>query len=53
MQPQMAVELLRFYIGEMERISGISGMVRGATRPAGMPASVLDSLQEAAFVQSA
>ena len=38
MQPQMAVELLRFYIGEMERISGISGMVRGATRRAGMPA---------------
>jgi hypothetical protein len=51
MQPQMAVELLRFYIGEMERISGISGMVRGATPTGRNASSVLDSLQEAAFVR--
>lgn len=51
MQPQMAVELLRFYIGEMERISGISGMVRGATPTGRNASSVLDAFQEAAFVR--
>jgi hypothetical protein len=51
MQPQMATDLLRFYIGEMERISGISGMVRGATPTGRNASSVLDSLQEAAFVR--
>ena len=51
LQGTLASEILRFTIGEMERISGISGMVRGAN-PTGRNAStVMDSLQEAAFVR--
>lgn len=51
MEAQMAVQMLQFYIGEMERISGISGMTRGATPTGRNASSVLDSLQEAAFVR--
>lgn len=51
MQSDMAVNLLQFYIGEMERISGISGMTRGATPTGRNAQGVLDSLQEAAFVR--
>lgn len=51
MHPQMSSELIQFYINEMERISGLSAIVRGAT-PGGRNAEgVLDSVQEAAFVR--
>ncbi len=50
-QPQLAMQLIQFYVGEMERISGLSAIVRGAT-PGGRNAQgVLDSVQEAAFVR--
>lgn len=49
--PQLSSELIQFYINEMERISGLSAIVRGAT-PGGRNAEgVLDSVQEAAFVR--
>jgi hypothetical protein len=51
MSPNEATELVRFYIQEMERISGLSAVVRGAT-PSGRNAQgVIDSVQEAAFVR--
>lgn len=52
--PRMAPEvfqLISFYIGEMERVSGLSAIVRGAT-PSGRNAQgVLDAVQESAFVR--
>lgn len=49
--PNMATELVKFYIQEMERISGLSAVVRGAS-PSGRNAQgVIDSVQEAAFVR--
>jgi hypothetical protein len=49
--PQMSVDLIRFYIDEMERISGLSAVVRGAS-PSGRNAQgVIDSVSEAAFVR--
>jgi len=49
--PQMAMSLVTFYVGEMERISGLSAMVRGATPTGRNSQGVLDSVQEAAFVR--
>lgn len=49
--PQMAIELISFYVHEMERISGLSAIVRGATPTGRNAQSVIDSVQEAAFVR--
>ncbi len=51
MHPQMSVELIRYYEGKIESISGLSAMIRGFT-PSGRNAQgVLDSVQDAAFVR--
>lgn len=49
--PQMSMTLVQFYIGEMERISGLSAIVRGATPTGRNSQGVLDDVQEAAFVR--
>jgi len=49
--PNIANELVHFYVGEMERISGLSAIVRGATPTGRNAQGVLDSVQEAAFVR--
>lgn len=49
--PQQATSLIDFYIGEMDRISGLSAIVRGVTPTGRNAQGVLDSLQEAAFVR--
>ncbi len=49
--PQQTTSLIDFYIGEMDRISGLSAIVRGATPTGRNAQGVLDSLQEAAFVR--
>lgn len=51
MHPNISSELIRFYIGEMERISGLSAIVRGATPTGRNAQGVLDAVQEAAFVR--
>lgn len=51
MHPQIAMQLVTFYVGEMERISGLSAMVRGATPTGRNAQGVLDAVQEAAFVR--
>lgn len=43
--------LIQFYIGEMERISGLSAITRGMAPGGRNAASVVDSLQEASFVR--
>jgi hypothetical protein len=49
--PNYIGELVKFYIGEMERVSGLSAIVRGATPTGRNAQGVLDSVQEAAFVR--
>jgi hypothetical protein len=49
--PQMANDLVGRYISEMERVSGLSAIVRGATPTGRNSSGVLDSIQEAAFVR--
>lgn len=52
--PPMSAEvmnLIQFYIGEMERVSGLSAIVRGATPKGRNAQGVLDAVQEAAFVR--
>jgi len=51
MQPNEVMQLVQFYVGEMERISGLSAIVRGATPSGRNSEGVLGSLQEAAFVR--
>ncbi len=51
MHPQISSDLIKFYISEMERISGLSAIVRGATPEGRNGESVMDSVQEAAFVR--
>lgn len=49
--PQLSVQLIQFYKGEIESISGLSAMIRGFS-PSGRNAQgVLDSVQDAAFVR--
>lgn len=49
--PQMSVQLVQYYEGKIETISGLSAMVRGFS-PGGRNAQgVLDSVQDAAFVR--
>ncbi len=49
--PNYIMELIRFYINEMERVSGLSATVRGATPTGRNAQGVIDSVQEAAFVR--
>lgn len=51
MHPQIAVELIQFYKGEIETISGLSAMVRGFAPTGRNSEGVLDSVQDAAFVR--
>ena len=49
--PQLGMQLVNFYVGEIERISGLSAIVRGASPTGRNAQGVLDSIQEAAFVR--
>lgn len=49
--PSFMFQLVQFWIGEMERISGLSAIVRGATPTHRAAQGVLDQVQEAAFVR--
>lgn len=49
--PAQVMQMVQFYIGEMERVSGLSAIVRGATPTGRNSQGVLDSVQEAAFVR--
>lgn len=51
MHPQLSSDLVRFYIAEMERISGLSAMTRGSTPTGRNSQGVLDQIQEASFVR--
>jgi len=51
MHPQISSDLVRFLIGEMERISGLSAVVRGASPTGRNAQGVIDAVQEAAFVR--
>lgn len=51
MHPQIASDLVRFLIQEMERISGLSAVVRGASPTGRNAEGVIDAMQEAAFVR--
>ena len=51
MHPQMGMDIIRMYITEMERISGLSAIVRGASPTGRNAQGVIDSVQEAAFVR--
>jgi len=51
MHPQMGMDIIRLYITEMERISGLSAIVRGASPTGRNAQGVIDSVQEAAFVR--
>ena len=50
--PQLAMQLVTFYVDQIERISGLSAVVRGATPTGRNAQGVLDSVQEAAFVRT-
>lgn len=49
--PSGVSNLVQFWINEMERISGLSAIVRGATPTGRNAQGVLDSVQESAFVR--
>jgi len=49
--PAFMFQMVQFWIGEMERISGLSAIVRGATPTHRNAQGVLDQVQEAAFVR--
>lgn len=51
MAPHEVMPLVQFYVGEMERISGLSAIVRGATPTGRNSEGVIGSMQEAAFVR--
>lgn len=51
MHPQMSVDLIQFFKGEIESISGLSAMVRGFSPGGRNSAGVLDQVQDAAFVR--
>lgn len=51
MAPGEVMQLIQFYVGEMERISGLSAIVRGATPTGRNSEGVIGSMQEAAFVR--
>ncbi len=49
--PNDVQELISFYIAEMERISGLSGVVRGFSPTGRNAQGVIDSVAESAFVR--
>lgn len=52
--PEMSrdvMNLVGFYVGEMERVSGLSAVVRGATPTGRNSQGVMDAVQESAFVR--
>ena len=49
--PTDVQELVQFYISEMERISGLSGVVRGFSPTGRNSQGVIDSVAESAFVR--
>lgn len=49
--PAFMFQMVQFWIGEMERISGLSAVVRGAVPTQRAAQGVLDQVQEAAFVR--
>lgn len=49
--PQMSVDLIRFYKGEIESILGLTAMVQGFAPTGRNAQGVLDSVQDAAFVR--
>lgn len=49
--PQSVMDLVNFWIGRMENISGLSAIVKGATPTARNAEGVMTSIQEAAFVR--
>jgi hypothetical protein len=49
--PDMVFQMVEFWIKEMERISGLSAVTRGATPTHRAAQGVLDQVQEAAFVR--
>lgn len=49
--PQYFGELIKFYLSEMERVSGLSAMNRGMTPQGRNSSDVLDAVQEAGFVR--
>lgn len=51
MHPQMSIDLIQFYKGEIESISGLSAMVRGFSPGGRNSQGVLDQVQDAAFVR--
>lgn len=51
MHPQLSSDLVRFYKGELENISGLSAVTRGFTPTGRNAQGVMDSVQEAAFVR--
>jgi NADH:ubiquinone oxidoreductase subunit len=51
LHPQLNINLLEFYISQMERVSGLSAVVRGATPTGRNAQGVIDAVQEAAFVR--
>jgi hypothetical protein len=50
MSPQL-IQLVGLYLQEMERVSGLSAIVRGATPTGRNAQGVLDAVQESAFVR--
>jgi hypothetical protein len=51
MNPQIAVQLMSFYKGEIDSISGLSAMQRGFTPTGRNSEGVIDSVQDSAFVR--
>lgn len=49
--PQIVMPLISYYKGEIETITGLSAMVRGFAPTGRNASSVLDSVQDAAFVR--
>jgi hypothetical protein len=51
MHPQIAGDMIQFYKGEMENISGLSAITRGFTPNGRNAQGVMNSVQESAFVR--
>ena len=51
MHPQIAIQLIQFYMSKIENISGLSAMVRGFSPSGRNSQGVMDSVQDAAFVR--
>jgi hypothetical protein len=51
MHPQMSMQLISFYQGKIETISGLSAVIKGFSPSGRNSAGVMDSVQDAAFVR--